>query len=473
MSCALGTGPRRCLLDNMIPLDREHTVRHLARRCQPGTGRQRRPASSTPPIAREVPQSQHETTTAHDTSCCQRQAPPSADCAVLHQLSDRAIRVACTPSFTTPQERLLSERARLMIQKHCPQSSPFARRRRLTFPPQQPLRPFGSRLAPHLIDLRTVVHQPRLGGAVGRLFFLQLAIRAASPFSPAKFATAPAHAHSLSVRACAAAMPPYLPPASLRGVFAGAGSDGLAEPAVADAVIKLTGKSAADVTVLYLGTATYDLPGPRDRQTARFRDARCKVVSVDIALKEPPLEEVAAAIAQADAIIFSGGNTLYAVDRCTRFGMLPALQAAMARGVVLAGGSAGAICWFDGGHSDSMDPDSYKEAMLAAAKKDIGGDESTAAPTDEASEKVRPLPPPPCRRAACPRSARGNEELKGPPAPLGRRGAAGVGVHQGRGLRPPSGDTLPASRQGPPPCPSTPTRRAPRAPPRPSAPTRE
>ena len=267
------------------------------------------------------------------------------------------------------------------------------------------------------------MHQPRLAGAVGRLFFLQLAIRGASPFSPAKFVTAPAHARSLSVRACAAAMPPYLPSASLRGVFAGAGSDGLAEPAVADAVIKLTGKSAEDVTVLYLGTATYDLPGPRDRQTARFRDARCKVVSVDVALKEPPLEEVAAAIAQADAIIFSGGNTLYAVDRCTRFGMLPALQAAMARGVVLAGGSAGAICWFDGGHSDSMDPDSYKEAMLAAAKKDSGGDESTAAPTDEASKKVRPLPPPPCRLPAIRAWKRGAQGPARPPGSREPRGA--------------------------------------------------
>jgi dipeptidase E len=30
------------------------------------------------------------------------------------------------------------------------------------------------------------------------------------------------------------------------------------------------------------------------------------------------------------------------------------------RGAVLAGGSAGAICWFEGGHSDSGDPDSYR-----------------------------------------------------------------------------------------------------------------
>jgi hypothetical protein len=41
--------------------------------------------------------------------------------------------------------------------------------------------------------------------------------------------------------------------------------------------LKLAGKPAHDVTVLYIGTATYDLPGPRERQTARFRDASCKV----------------------------------------------------------------------------------------------------------------------------------------------------------------------------------------------------
>lgn len=36
----------------------------------------------------------------------------------------------------------------------------------------------------------------------------------------------------------------------------------------------------------------------------------------------------------------------------------------MESGAVLTGGSAGAICWFDGGHSDSMDPATYKNNML-------------------------------------------------------------------------------------------------------------
>jgi dipeptidase E len=37
---------------------------------------------------------------------------------------------------------------------------------------------------------------------------------------------------------------------------------------------------------------------------------------------------------------------------------------------ILSGGSAGAICWFNGGHSDSMDPATYKNAMVKATFSD-------------------------------------------------------------------------------------------------------
>ena len=37
---------------------------------------------------------------------------------------------------------------------------------------------------------------------------------------------------------------------------------------------------------------------------------------------------------------------------------------------ILSGGSAGALCWFDAGHSDSMDPASYKKSMLGATFQD-------------------------------------------------------------------------------------------------------
>jgi hypothetical protein len=49
--------------------------------------------------------------------------------------------------------------------------------------------------------------------------------------------------------------------AHIKGVFVGSGSDGLNNAHVRDCIIKLTGKP--NPGVLYLGTATYDLEGPR------------------------------------------------------------------------------------------------------------------------------------------------------------------------------------------------------------------
>jgi dipeptidase E len=76
-------------------------------------------------------------------------------------------------------------------------------------------------------------------------------------------------------------------------------------------------------------------------------------------------------------IIVSGGNTLYARDLWEKCGLGALLVLAADRGVVLAGGSAGAICWFDGGHSDSGDPDTFKQAMLQTELV-IGQDESSS-----------------------------------------------------------------------------------------------
>jgi len=53
-------------------------------------------------------------------------------------------------------------------------------------------------------------------------------------------------------------------------------------------------------------------------------------------------------------IVVAGGNTLFAVDRWRKCGIIPYLKEAMENGTAMSGGSAGAIVWFDGGHSDSM-----------------------------------------------------------------------------------------------------------------------
>ena len=40
------------------------------------------------------------------------------------------------------------------------------------------------------------------------------------------------------------------------------------EPAIVDAVLKLAAKPAKECLLCYLGTATYDLPAPREAQTS-------------------------------------------------------------------------------------------------------------------------------------------------------------------------------------------------------------
>ena len=53
-------------------------------------------------------------------------------------------------------------------------------------------------------------------------------------------------------------------------------------PEVCATVIRLTGKEAKDVNVLYLGTATYDLPGPLYNQTFQLEKAGCTVSSLQV-----------------------------------------------------------------------------------------------------------------------------------------------------------------------------------------------
>merc|ERR1719223_708285 len=52
------------------------------------------------------------------------------------------------------------------------------------------------------------------------------------------------------------------------------------------------------------------------------------------------------------------------------------MREAMERDVVMAGGSAGAIAWFDGGHSDSMDSKSYKNPPGPMLRPDLTPEES-------------------------------------------------------------------------------------------------
>jgi len=133
---------------------------------------------------------------------------------------------------------------------------------------------------------------------------------------------------------------PKRPPSNLRGVFAGCGTL-LNRPDMAPHVLSLTGKSdPRDVTVVYLGTPSYDLPDKRDAQTSWYADAGCAVLSLDVTSDAPPTARMAEVFHRADVVLVSGGNTSFAIRRWRRLGIDRMMREACLgpRKVVMAGG---------------------------------------------------------------------------------------------------------------------------------------
>ena len=63
-------------------------------------------------------------------------------------------------------------------------------------------------------------------------------------------------------------LPKFVPHPNFRGIFAGSGSDCLSDPKFAEEILKLVPKAVRNnkpANVLYLGTATYDLPAPKSK----------------------------------------------------------------------------------------------------------------------------------------------------------------------------------------------------------------
>jgi dipeptidase E len=81
---------------------------------------------------------------------------------------------------------------------------------------------------------------------------------------------------------------------------------------------------------------------------------KCKTDVLFLIKEQPSKENIRAKIRAADIIYVGGGNTLMMMRLWRRLGVDKLLIAAYENGTVLSGISAGAICWFESGHSDSM-----------------------------------------------------------------------------------------------------------------------
>jgi len=80
----------------------------------------------------------------------------------------------------------------------------------------------------------------------------------------------------------------------------------------------------------------------------------CKTDVLYLLKETPSPREIRNKILDSDIIYVGGGNTLKMMKLWRRLGIDKMLKTAWQKGIVLCGLSAGSICWFESGHSDSM-----------------------------------------------------------------------------------------------------------------------
>ena len=117
-------------------------------------------------------------------------------------------------------------------------------------------------------------------------------------------------------------------------------------------IVELSGKSRPKA--LLIPTASYDAP----ERLEVFRSVYGKELGCDIDVLhllnvEPTMEELEDKILSADLIYVSGGNTQKLMMRWRRLGVDKVIETAYRKGIPLSGLSAGCICWYAWGHSNS------------------------------------------------------------------------------------------------------------------------
>jgi dipeptidase E len=124
-----------------------------------------------------------------------------------------------------------------------------------------------------------------------------------------------------------------------------------ADPRLDDYVLGLSGKTRPKVC--FVPTASGDSESACFRFYAAFA-GRAEVSH--LALFNRGVKDLRAFVLSKDVIYVGGGNTANLLAVWRAHGLDEVLREAWQAGVVLAGVSAGSICWFDGGVTDSYGP---------------------------------------------------------------------------------------------------------------------
>lgn len=118
-------------------------------------------------------------------------------------------------------------------------------------------------------------------------------------------------------------------------------------------IIRLTGKDKPKL--LFIPTASSDSESYFEVVKKHFgKRLGCKTDILYLIKEKSTKKEIEEKILNSDIIYVGGGNTLKMMKVWRRTGVDRVLKRAYKKGMVLSGLSAGSICWFDSGHSDSM-----------------------------------------------------------------------------------------------------------------------
>ncbi|HRU50116.1 MAG TPA: Type 1 glutamine amidotransferase-like domain-containing protein [Candidatus Absconditabacterales bacterium] len=142
---------------------------------------------------------------------------------------------------------------------------------------------------------------------------------------------------------------------SIGGGEIGGFFDGKERPVETEAIdrelIALTKKQHPKV--LFLPTASGDSKGYISNFTNYYTSLGCEVDTLLLHDKFVDPTVLKKKILSTDLIYVGGGNTLKMMKLRKKVGLIPLLQQAHKKGIILSGLSAGGICWLHGGMSDS------------------------------------------------------------------------------------------------------------------------
>lgn len=135
-------------------------------------------------------------------------------------------------------------------------------------------------------------------------------------------------------------------------------------PLLDDYILQVSDKE--NPKICFIGTASGDSESYQLKFHRRFASARCQASVLNLFRRE--VSDLNDFVCSQDVIYVGGGNTVNMLAVWREHGLDIALKDALAAGTVLTGVSAGSICWFESGVTDSFGADLQQTKCLGFLK---------------------------------------------------------------------------------------------------------